>query len=283
MLHLRFHHDGKRIDPSATPQMLELRDMDQIDVSPITEKSSQAPVQGGSDTPPTEKPTNPNNMPNPAVITPQLKEPPNPATVSKQLFKELNKTTTDWDKVHQWARECPDVCKEKFRDGSLPLHCACKKNAPLDVIQFLVETWPDAVKDKEKNKCGELPLHWVFSSNSPLDVIQLLVETWPDTVKEKNNNGSLPLHYACHYNAPLDVMQFLVKMWPNAVKAKNRYGFLPLHYACFHNAPLDVIQLLVETWPNAVKEKNKDGNTPLALAKNAGAGARTISWLEKHV
>jgi small ubiquitin-related modifier len=54
---LRFHHNGKRIDPNATPQMLELRDMDQIDVSPITEKSSQVPVQGGSDAPPTEKPT----------------------------------------------------------------------------------------------------------------------------------------------------------------------------------------------------------------------------------
>jgi ankyrin repeat protein len=79
--------------------------------------------------------------------------------------------------------------------GELPLQRTCRKNAPLNVIQLLVETWPDAVKEKSYHDW--LPLHFACSNKYvPLNVIQLLVKTWPDAVKEKTKNGWLPLHFA---------------------------------------------------------------------------------------
>jgi ankyrin repeat protein len=66
--------------------------------------------------------------------------------------------------------------------GLLPLQVACQYEAPLDVIKFLVEQWPDAVKETNQN--GFLPLHIACSNKAPLEVIQFLVEQWPDAVKE---------------------------------------------------------------------------------------------------
>ena len=60
----------------------------------------------------------------------------------------------------------------------------------------------------------------------------MLVETWPDAVKEKTiNNGDLPLHLACYQNAPLDVIKLLVETWPDSVKEKNKFGNTPLALA----------------------------------------------------
>jgi hypothetical protein len=58
----------------------------------------------------------------------------------------------------RWARSAPCSCEETFvfglcrlavevraKDGSLPLHTTAASDAPLDVIYFLVRTWPKAV------------------------------------------------------------------------------------------------------------------------------------------
>jgi ankyrin repeat protein len=122
-------------------------------------------------------------------------------------------------------------------------------------------------------------------------VIQLLVETWPDAVKEKDRDEWFPLHCACGANAPFNVIQLLVQTWPNAVKEKNERGWLPLHLACRNNAcrntlPLKVIRLLVETWPQSINETINSGEalyTPLALAKANVAKKCIVSWLTERM
>jgi len=51
----------------------------------------------------------------------------------------------------------------------LSLHCACEKNAPLQVLEFLVQKYPDSVKKKET--WGKLPLHCACENNAPLQVL----------------------------------------------------------------------------------------------------------------
>ena len=86
-----------------------------------------------------------------------------PATIANLFFDEMDSGNTDkdWDQVRQWVRACPEMVKKKqIGDvefySRFPLHVACIRNAPLDVIKLLVEQWPGAVMFKDK--FGVLPL-----------------------------------------------------------------------------------------------------------------------------
>jgi hypothetical protein len=74
-------------------------------------------------------------------------------------------------------------------------------------------------------------LHVACANEAPLDVIQSLVEMWPHAVKVKQKEGMLPLHIACRYNAPLDVIKSLVKSWPQSIHAMHDGGGTPLECA----------------------------------------------------
>jgi hypothetical protein len=65
-------------------------------------------------------------------------------------------------------------------DGLLPLHFECYHNAPLEVLQFLVEQWPEAIT---VDADGLLALHITYQLMAPLKVIQYLVEQWPEAAK----------------------------------------------------------------------------------------------------
>ena len=130
-----------------------------------------------------------------------------------------------------------------------------------ELIRVLVEAYPDALKEKYGN--GSLPLHSACGSNAPFDVIKLLIDVYPDAVKEKNNFGYLPLHSACGSNAffgvrfaiCFDVIKLLIDVYPSSVKEKDMNGYLPLHSACNSNATYDVIKLLIDVYPDAVIER----------------------------
>ena len=53
----------------------------------------------------------------------------------------------DWERVCMLVNASPAVCRVKDEYGWYPLHFACYANAPLYVIQFLVRTWGDALKN----------------------------------------------------------------------------------------------------------------------------------------
>jgi ankyrin repeat protein len=116
--------------------------------------------------------------------------------------------------VSKW----PTAVNETNKNGDLPLHLACWKNAPLDVIKWLVAKWPDAVKEKDND--GDLPLHAACLENVALDMDQWLAKTCPDAVKEKNNNGSTPLACAKERCADIHTVSWLegVKLQQNNSK-----------------------------------------------------------------
>jgi hypothetical protein len=56
----------------------------------------------------------------------------------------------------------------------------------------------------------------LYHDCAPLDVIQLLVEHWPEAVEEKDSRYRLPLHLTCSHavcrvNALLEVIQLLME------------------------------------------------------------------------
>ena len=177
--------------------------------------------------------------------------------------------------VEKW----PESVKATNRYWNLPLHQACQRSVSREVIQYLVEKWPESVK--ATNKYGNLPLHEACQRKVSREVIQYLVEQWPESVKATNRDGNLPVHEACTQGAPLAVIQCLVEQWPESVKATGQHQGLPLHQVCSNKVSLDVVQYMVKQWPEAVKYRNSDGETPLGVAaRQLHANIDVINWLQ---
>jgi hypothetical protein len=99
------------------------------------------------------------------------------------LLDEFEKEVIDWSRVCMLVNASPSVCRVKDEYGMYPLHFACYANAPLYVIQLLMRTWEDAIKEDIVydghttiyNEWGTLNL--ACDADAPLEVIQYLVDT----------------------------------------------------------------------------------------------------------
>ncbi|GHP12325.1 hypothetical protein PPROV_001105300 [Pycnococcus provasolii] len=88
-----------------------------------------------------------------------------------------------------------------------------------DGVRARIQSNPGEVR--QKNFRGWFPLHWAAYNKAPLDVVRYLVEKYPDSVREKTGSGgSLPLHMAAAHDAPLDVVRYLVEQYPQGVHVR---------------------------------------------------------------
>ncbi|EJK58565.1 hypothetical protein THAOC_21300, partial [Thalassiosira oceanica] len=144
---------------------------------------------------------------------------------------------------------------------------------------------------KPDNKDDLTLLHCVCSNprGVKLDVVRYLVDIYPEAVRDGSHDGRLPLHEACrNETCPDDVIEYLVDLHPDAlgVSWAWAYGGLPLHCllrrrtsnrvdASIGNAPeevlyelnLDIVRRLVEAYPEALTNQDNESNmTPLLCA-----------------
>jgi ankyrin repeat protein len=204
-----------------------------------------------------------------------------------ELFVECLRCPPSMERIRQLVNANPEAVKFRTDDyGRIPLYAACRDfengtEGPLEVVQYLVEQWPQSVKTADFY--GDLPLHYACNGKVPLEVIRNLFEQWPESVKTAGNSGNLPLHCACETEAPLEVIQWLVEQWPESIKTANNEGELPLHKACSNaeGASLAVVQCLVQQWPESVEHRNSEGETPLAIAAlQQHANIVVVDWLK---
>jgi len=124
---------------------------------------------------------------------------------------------------------------------------------------------------KVTDRSGDLPLHEACLRGAPLNVIESLLSAYPYGVRQKGFCGRLPLHYAVYnkYNKPsLDNIYLLLLNFPEGISTVDVDGYLPIHLAVIHNAPKKCIETLIAAYPKSLRECNKHGNTPQMLAKN---------------
>lgn len=76
----------------------------------------------------------------------------------------------------------------------LPIHTAIIKQAPIALIQKLLEIYPDSIHCRDLD--GNLPLHLSFRHSSPDSVVAFLLKSYPEATGEKNNDGKQPVDYA---------------------------------------------------------------------------------------
>ena len=135
-------------------------------------------------------------------------------------------------------------------------------------------------ESRRKNDRGNLPLHSAASFRAPVEVIEGLLEAYPEAASMTNNYGNLALHFTAWKKGPLDCMKLLLQVFPEGAAQKNNHGNLPLHYAAHYNAPIEVVESLYHAYPEAARQKNNDSNTPLDLAVADGASNNVVALLQ---
>jgi ankyrin repeat protein len=75
----------------------------------------------------------------------------------------------------------PELLSSRDRDGSLPLHVACRRGVSFDIVQSLVGIYKASVKSVTSE--GDLPLFLACEMpKTTLDTIFLLMKLYPDSV-----------------------------------------------------------------------------------------------------
>ncbi len=117
--------------------------------------------------------------------------------------------------------------------GFLPLHHLCNcQQALLADVQLLVEACPDALQIATANR-GMLPLHLACLRRLSTDVIQYLIKSFPPAVKERNREGHFPLHMACSKWLDVRVIESLIQVWPYSVSVSVSYDDIESSKNCW--------------------------------------------------
>jgi len=135
----------------------------------------------------------------------------------------------------------------------LPLHHHIgNKTVCLEIVQYLVEQWPESIKVRIHG--NRVALHWACERCSPPAIIQYLAEQWPEAIRKKTNGKNLPLHLACAAKGTsLEAISYLLQMWPESIQMRNDCKYLPLDEACCENAHnANLIAFLINKWLQAV-------------------------------
>jgi serine/threonine-protein phosphatase 6 regulatory ankyrin repeat subunit A len=126
------------------------------------------------------------------------------------------------DTVELLVEHGANVTKRDHRERT-PLHLVAAVAGKIDVVEFLVERWPEGMKEKDHSL--STLLHYAHAA-----VVGLLVEGWPEAVREKNRLGHTPLQSAVG-RGETEVVRLLVETWPEGLRERDIDGNTLLHLA----------------------------------------------------
>ena len=144
-----------------------------------------------------------------------------------------------------------DGIRRRDNNEALPLHVACRRGAPVEILRPLLQLYPAALQ--RTDAIGDLPLHAACRSAEPsLKEIRFLVELDLPAVRMPNIVGALPLHLLCGSRPPAEVVQYLVRSFEGSLSIRTPSGDLPFMVACKTSASESVLQVLLTTYPDAL-------------------------------
>lgn len=79
---------------------------------------------------------------------------------------------------------------QRSSTGSIPLHYAASKKAPVSCVELLLSGFPDAIYVADSQ--GNTPLHRAASAGS-LELCRAFLNTWKAPINKQNNAGCTPL------------------------------------------------------------------------------------------
>lgn len=139
---------------------------------------------------------------------------------------------------------------------------------------------------------GITTLALALGHNAPLDIIQLILNLDPSLAEQKDVLGASPLHIACLNGAPVPSIKLLIERYPHLVADRDSDQRTPLHHAVEFICRLernddydrdgifDVISILIEKAPDIIHWTDKHGDSPLDLTHVVMIETDTSSYTE---
>jgi len=120
--------------------------------------------------------------------------------------------------------EYPMIARHWFHGGNLPLHKAIENKCQFQIIEKLIETWPESLQ--VKNNDGKLPLHIASMHLSSYKSLMIFILTYPEGLSMRYNETQLLLHDAIARHLPLDlrIIHMMVKRNKESVNETTYYG-----------------------------------------------------------
>lgn len=171
----------------------------------------------------------------------------------------------------------PDGSKCIDQDGWLPIHCACFYGACSEAITTLLQAHPKGSQLKDDE--GRLPLHYACLKSASQDVVDILLETFARGSMSKDDEGRLPIHHACSKGAPEGVIDALLKVSPKGAQSKDDQGRLPLHHACRKSSPERIVRMLLRVYPRAAQIKDDQDKLPIHYSCQNGSTPNIVQLL----
>lgn len=115
---------------------------------------------------------------------------------------------------------------------------------------------------------GMSPLHYACERRPPVQIVRVLIDAFPFAVLTRAMpGGCLPLHIACTWGASPDVVEALLAADHGSVKVKDELGNVALHSACFSGADSKIVAMLLATDGKSVVARNHQGSRPIDICK----------------
>jgi len=84
----------------------------------------------------------------------------------------------------------------------------CCLRSPLDLLRHVYRANPGAIWQAEPTK-GCLPFHYACTFDAPLEVLEFLLQAYPQALQRPRHDGMTPLHLSSYFKAPLSIVRFL--------------------------------------------------------------------------
>lgn len=181
----------------------------------------------------------------------------------------------EWESVRQFLKHPPKEHEKLMSsihyandDGETPLHIACRKNAPVDIITMITKIGGKKTV-RAVNKYGQSnPLHHACHFNLAPEAIQHLIRVGGESAcRSKDDIGNTALHWALSKRRPYFIIKELIEVGGfDTIHMANKIEWTALHTACYFDANTDVIAYLISVaGSQAVKKMDRKHRTPIDL------------------
>jgi ankyrin repeat protein len=139
--------------------------------------------------------------------------------VAKYLLQELYTTTRRFP-LHKLLKELTWIFNPNSIDVP-PIRFALDRNVlgpddVVEILEYLVGQNPELISSRDRD--GSLPLHVACRCGASFAIVQSLVNLYKASVKSVTPQGDLPLFLACEMpKTSLDAIFLLIKLYPDLV------------------------------------------------------------------
>jgi hypothetical protein len=137
---------------------------------------------------------------------------------------------------------------------------------------------PETIPSTRAAHKDNLPLHMACDRKAPDDLILALLRANEQAAWWEGKNKNLPLHIAAHRNMSFDVVEALIRINPQALECRNAGDYTPRDYQVKDNQVFQALNRPTACWVELIEEEEREENqdeTVLTLHKKCDSTLRS--------